>query len=180
MSDIVTNPDGIWILQQLASKSCQEEVSHFHAINTSYGLVWFKFLCKSTTAQPSMLKQPSGAWIVDHEMIRKKYGCYRTSSKIYRERDGDIKVRNIHVIAGTAWAGFSQETVEENSRDGVPFLQSFAGWLYVYNKMENDSVMDTITQNTLNILISIRQKTITGHPVRCMLKVIQQDYRGHS
>ena len=123
-----------------------------------------------------MLKQPLGAWIVDQNKIRNKYGCYRTNSKIHRVRDGEIQVRDIQVIAGTECASLSQETVEENPRDAVPCLQSFAGWLHTtYNKTESGLVMDTSIQNNSNILQSIRQQTIMGHSVRFMQKVIQQE-----
>ena len=123
-----------------------------------------------------MLKQPLGAWIVDQNKIRKKYGCYRTHSKIYRIKDSDIQVRDIHVIAGTEWASLSQATAEEIPDNAVPCLQSFAGWLYTtYNKIDKDLASASSIQNTSNILKSIKHQTITGHPVSFMRKVIQQE-----
>ena len=98
------------------------------------------------------------------------------TQKIYRVRDREIQVRDIHVIAGTEWASLCQATVDEIPGEAVPCLQSFTGWLYTtYNKTESDLVSDTSIQYTSNILQSIRQQTITGHPVRFMQKVIQQE-----
>ena len=60
--------------------------------------IWFKFLHLITKTRQNSLKRPLGPWIVDQDRIRGQFQSYRTNTKIYREREGKIHVKNINKV----------------------------------------------------------------------------------
>ena len=115
-----------------------------------------------------------GRWIVNYRQLRKHYTCYRTTNKIYKERDGEVYVQKITTIAGTEWAGLSQEVVPLIPMDAIPCTQSYIGWLYTgYSKTEavpeNNPPNPTLPQHK----VSHRNKQIRGDPVKNIRKEIQ-------
>ena len=57
--------------------------------------IWFKFITNITRQQQSSLKKPLGKWIVNYRQLRKHYTCYRTTDKIYKEREGEVDAQKI-------------------------------------------------------------------------------------
>ena len=141
--------------------------------------IWFKFITNITRKRQSSLKQLWGNWIVNYRLLQKHYTCYRTTDKAYKEREGEICAQNITNIAGTEWAGLSQEVVTSIPMEAIPCMQSYIGWLYTGYSKEEEAQNNSHTNSMLQQYnVTFRSKHIRGDPVKKYTKGITNGNNG--
>jgi Reverse transcriptase (RNA-dependent DNA polymerase) len=137
--------------------------------------IWFKFISNITRRNQKHLKQPLGEWIVDYPLIRKRCSCYRTSNKIFKNRNGEVHALNITSIAGSEWTGMSHVVVPSIPDDAIPCLQSYMGWIYTAYSKLNPQLRCPLTNNTTLTPTTIHGKRTSGNPVKFMRQILQKN-----